>query len=53
MKIIIIGAGLGGLGTALALRTAAISHEVLVLESAPQLAEVSIVIGRGDCELKY
>lgn len=53
MQIIIVGAGLGGLGTALALRTATISHEVLVLESAEQLAEVSSLNGREDCEVKY
>lgn len=41
MDIIIVGAGLGGLGTALALKTTAPSHNVLVLESAPELAEVS------------
>ncbi|OJJ82587.1 uncharacterized protein ASPGLDRAFT_1496110 [Aspergillus glaucus CBS 516.65] len=40
MDIVIVGAGLGGLGTALTLKTAAPSHNVLVLESAPELAEI-------------
>ncbi|HEX8035117.1 MAG TPA: FAD-dependent oxidoreductase [Ktedonobacterales bacterium] len=38
MKILVIGAGIGGLTTAIALRRQ--GHEVLVLERAPQLQEV-------------
>lgn len=41
MNIVIVGAGLGGLGTALALKIAAPSINVLVLEAAAELAEVS------------
>lgn len=46
MNIIIVGAGLAGLGSALALKTSAPSLEVLVLEAAPELAEVS----KLDCQ---
>lgn len=38
MKIIIVGAGIGGLSAALAL--ALDKHEVIILESAPKLAEI-------------
>lgn len=38
MKIIVVGAGIGGLSAALALSLH--SHQVLVLESAPALAEI-------------
>lgn len=37
-KIVIVGAGLGGLGAAIALRLA--GHNVVVLESAPEIGEV-------------
>ncbi|CRL22669.1 Aromatic-ring hydroxylase-like [Penicillium camemberti] len=40
MNIVIVGAGLGGLGTALALKIAAPSINVLVLEAAAELAEI-------------
>lgn len=39
MKIIIVGAGIGGLSAALALSLQG-HHDVLILESAPQLAEI-------------
>lgn len=39
MKILIIGAGLGGLAAAVALRSESTAHEVLVVDSAPELAE--------------
>lgn len=38
LKIIIVGAGLGGLGAAIALRLA--GHEVVILESAREIGEV-------------
>jgi hypothetical protein len=40
MEIVIVGAGLGGLAAALAVKSANPPHKVLVIESAPQLAEV-------------
>lgn len=40
LNIVVIGAGLGGLAVALALRTATSRHVITVLESAPALAEV-------------
>ncbi|KIW99461.1 uncharacterized protein Z518_11200 [Rhinocladiella mackenziei CBS 650.93] len=40
LKIIIIGAGLGGLAAAISIKTESPNHEVLVLESAPALAEI-------------
>lgn len=45
MKFIIVGAGIGGLATALALRQQ--NHEVLVVEAAPELREIGagIVLG--------
>ncbi|KAB5540244.1 hypothetical protein GE09DRAFT_252781 [Coniochaeta sp. 2T2.1] len=39
-KIVIIGAGLGGLAAAISIKTEAPQHNVLVLESAPALAEI-------------
>jgi salicylate hydroxylase len=40
LKVIIVGAGLGGLSAAIS--GALAGHEILVLEGAKQLAEVSI-----------
>lgn len=40
MKIIIVGAGLAGLSTALALAQSKTKHEIILLESASKLAEV-------------
>lgn len=40
MDIVIVGAGLGGLAAALAIRTASAAHNVLVIEATAQLAEV-------------
>ncbi|OBT97710.1 hypothetical protein VE01_05027 [Pseudogymnoascus verrucosus] len=40
LNIVVIGAGLGGLAVALALRTATSRHVITVLESAPALAEI-------------
>lgn len=41
IKVIVVGAGMGGLGTAIAAREA--GHEVVVLEQAPGFVEVSIL----------
>ncbi|KAK5064361.1 hypothetical protein LTR84_000194 [Exophiala bonariae] len=40
LSIIIIGAGLGGLAAAVSIKSECAHHNVLVLESAPQLAEI-------------
>ncbi|PVI05742.1 salicylate hydroxylase [Periconia macrospinosa] len=40
MKIIIIGAGIAGLSTAIALAHSATEHDIILLESASRLAEV-------------
>ncbi|RVX74753.1 hypothetical protein B0A52_01030 [Exophiala mesophila] len=40
MDIVVVGAGLGGLAAALAVRTASAAHKVLVLEAASKLTEV-------------
>ncbi|PSN59395.1 salicylate hydroxylase [Corynespora cassiicola Philippines] len=40
MHIIIVGAGLAGLSTAISLSHSSTGHKILLLESAPQLAEV-------------
>lgn len=42
LNIVIIGAGLGGLAAALSLKQESPNHDVLVVESAPVLAEVSL-----------
>lgn len=41
LKIVVIGAGLGGLAAALSVKQESPQHDVLVVESAPVLAEVS------------
>ncbi|KAF1962313.1 salicylate hydroxylase [Byssothecium circinans] len=40
MKVLIVGAGLAGLSTAIALAHSETPHEILLLEAAPRLAEV-------------
>jgi len=40
MKVIVVGAGLGGLATAIALSRT--GHDVTILEQAPQLGEVCL-----------
>lgn len=40
LNIVIIGAGLGGLAAALSIKQESPTHDVLVVESAPVLAEV-------------
>ncbi|KAH9203818.1 hypothetical protein DL95DRAFT_500329 [Leptodontidium sp. 2 PMI_412] len=39
-KIVVVGAGLGGLAAAVSLKTESPKHDVLVLDSAPSLAEI-------------
>jgi salicylate hydroxylase len=41
LNIVVIGAGLGGLAAALLVKQESPIHDVLVVESAPSLAEVS------------
>jgi salicylate hydroxylase len=41
-KVLIVGAGLGGLGSAIAILLA--GHDVEVLESASEIAEVSLCV---------
>lgn len=41
LNIVIIGAGLGGLAAALSVKQESPNHDVLVVESASELAEVS------------
>jgi 2-polyprenyl-6-methoxyphenol hydroxylase-like FAD-dependent oxidoreductase len=38
LQVVIVGAGIGGLGTAISLRKA--GHRVIVLEQAPEFTEV-------------
>ncbi|KAF5688945.1 salicylate hydroxylase [Fusarium denticulatum] len=48
LNIVVIGAGLGGLAAALSIKQEAPAHDVLVVESAPVLAEACLVmIGAG------
>jgi salicylate hydroxylase len=42
LKVLIIGAGLGGLAAAVSVKSESPDHEILVLESAPELAEVGV-----------
>lgn len=42
LNILVIGAGLGGLAAALSIKQEAPTHDVLVVESAPVLAEVGL-----------
>jgi salicylate hydroxylase len=51
MKIIIVGAGIGGLSAALALSLK--SHTVIVLESAPQLAEIGAGVQLNPDAIKF
>lgn len=41
LHILVVGAGLGGLAAALSIKHEQPHHEVLVVESAPELAEVT------------
>jgi salicylate hydroxylase len=43
LNIVVIGAGLGGLAAALSIKQESPDHDVLVVESAPVLAEVRFV----------
>jgi 2-polyprenyl-6-methoxyphenol hydroxylase-like FAD-dependent oxidoreductase len=45
LNIVVIGAGLGGLAAALSIKQESPAHDVLVVESAPVLAEVRLVQG--------
>ena len=49
MNIAIVGAGLGGLAAALAVKCGAPEHDVLVIEAAQHLAEV----GKTSLEVDY
>ena len=42
LRFLIIGAGLGGLAAAISLKNERAAHDVLVIESASELAEVDI-----------
>ena len=42
IQVVVVGAGMGGLGAAIALRKA--GHRVIVLEQAPEFSEVSYSI---------
>jgi threonine dehydrogenase-like Zn-dependent dehydrogenase len=51
MDIVIVGAGLGGLAAALAVKSGNPAHKVLVIESAPQLAEVGAYLNCSGCDV--
>jgi len=42
LKVLVVGAGLGGLGAAIAILLA--GHDVLILESTSEIAEVSLFL---------
>lgn len=44
LDIVVIGAGLGGLAAALSIKQESPAHSVLVVESAPVLAEVKLYL---------
>lgn len=43
LRILIIGAGLGGLAAAISIKFENPEHNVVVIESAPELAEVCLL----------
>ena len=47
LRIVIVGAGLGGLSAAIACALA--GHDVIVLEGAKQLAEVRSIFSQRSC----
>lgn len=53
MKIIIVGAGIAGLTLALALANFEEQHEIVVLESAPRLAEIGAGVQMTPQVIKY